>query len=136
MMILEKQHALSAVIDKAPPVPHPGFKTPEPPPEIGQLIIASATGDLAAAQAIFSQWRAKPITDRIEKRRFVVALAAAVNNQHVPVISYLLAQGVPLNIGMFVCATKLKSIAMLQLFLDHGWDINEPIDRITPPPLM
>lgn len=128
---------LSPLVFGNPPlVPRPRTNAREDPPDIEQLKVASACGDLAAVQIILSRSLARRTSEQIEKRRFVVALAAAVTNNHVLIAAHLLYHGVPLNIGLFVCATKMKSYPMLQLFLDCGWDINEPIDRVSPPPLM
>lgn len=125
------------VFGNPPLVPHPRANNArEDPPDIEQLRVASACGDLAAVQMILSRSLARRPSEQIERRRFVVALAAAVTNNHVLITAHLLYHGVPLNIGLFVCATKMKSYPMLQLFLDYGWDINEPIDRASPPPLM
>lgn len=124
------------VFGNPPLVPHSRTNAREDPPDIEQLRVASACGDLAAVQIILSRSSAKRPSEQIEKRRFVVALAAAVTNNHGLIAAHLLYHGVPLNIGLFVCATKMKSYPMLQLFLDCGWDINEPIDRASPPPLM
>lgn len=124
------------VIGNPPLVPHSRTNAQEDPPDIEQLRVASACGDLPAVQIILSRSLARRPSEQIEKRRLVVALAAAVTNNHGLIAAHLLYHGVPLNIGLFVCATKLKSYPMLQLFLDCGWDINEPIDRTTPPPLM
>lgn len=124
------------VFGNPPLVPNSQTNAREDPPDIEQLRVASACGDLAAVQIILSRSLARRPSEQIEKHRFVVALAAAVTNNHCLIAAYLLYHGVPLNIGLFVCATKLKSYPMLQLFLDCGWDINEPIDRVSPPPLM
>lgn len=124
------------VFGNPPLVPHPRTNTWEDSPDIEQIRVASACGDLAAVQIILSRSLAKQTSEQIDKRRFVVALAAAVTNNHVLIAAHLLYNGVPLNIGLFICATKMKSYPMLQLFLDCGWNINEPIDRASPPPLM
>lgn len=124
------------VFGNPPLVPQSRTNAREDRPDIEQLRVASACGDLAAVQIILSRSLASRPSEQIEKRHFVVALAAAVTNNHGLIAAHLLYHGVPLNIGLFVCATKMKSYPMLQLFLDCGWDINEPIDRVSPPPLM
>lgn len=106
------------------------------PPEVERLKEASASGNLADAKDIFSQWLAMPTSQRIEIGSFVAALTAAVENSHVHVASYLLSQGVPGLASLFVTAIEARSYEMLQTFLDHGWDINEPIKMGCPPPLM
>jgi hypothetical protein len=106
------------------------------PPVIGQLTEASASGNFFKIQAILSQFLAQPAPKDFELDHLVIALARAVKNNHVKVTSYLLSQGIPLKVGLFRHATQVKSYEMLQLFLDHGWNINEPLSYDKPPPLM
>jgi hypothetical protein len=106
------------------------------PPVIGQLTEASASGNLTEVQAILSQFLAQPAPTDFELDHLVGALDKAVKNNHVKVASYLLSQGIPMNVGLFRHATQVKSYEMLQLFLDHGWNINQQLSYTKPPPLM
>jgi hypothetical protein len=119
----------------SPSIQGPRVRKWELPPEIERLRDASASGELADAKAVFSQLVPTPIPEEFDMGPYVVALSAAVRNNHVHIASYLLSQGVPLNVELFVNATERKSYEMLQTFLDHGWNINEPIGRATPAPL-
>ena len=110
----------------------PNFQRPPSPPEFEQVRAASASGDLAAVKAAFEQWNTH---NPGWKRRFHDGLSAAIENNHLPVVSYLLSQGVDLMDLDFAQATKKKSYPMLQLLLDRGWDINAPMGRIEPPAL-
>lgn len=115
----------------------PEIRTCEPPEEVVQLEAASASGDIKAVEAVFqSQWLEKAQVDRIHIDRFASSLVMAMTYNHVSVASYLLSVGVSMNISHFTLAMEMKSYAFLQLFLDHGWDINEPISWATPGPLM
>ena len=106
------------------------------PPEIEELRVAAASGELAAVQRIFSsQWLDKAEADRIDKNLFASSLVEAIRQDGVSIASYLLSNGVSMNISHFKMAAEMKKYSMLQLFLDMGWDINAPIERTTPPPL-
>lgn len=63
------------------------------------------------------------------------ALSAAVTNNQVATVAYLLDQGVPMNQELFLYATESKSYQILQVFLEHRWDINTPVDSLRPPAL-
>ena len=41
-----------------------------------------------------------------------------------------------MNHGHVELAIEQKSYSFLQLYLDHGYNINEPLDWATPPPLL
>ncbi len=106
------------------------------PPEIEQLRLAAASGELAAVQRIFtSQWVDKVEAERIDKCLFASSLVEAIQHDDVSIASYLLSNCVSLNISYFTMAAEMKKYSMLQLFLDMGWDINAPIERTQPPPL-
>lgn len=112
----------------------PDFRRPPTPPEFEQVQAASAFGDLHAVKAAVEQWNKHSYNPEL-KRRFHAGLSAAIENNHGPVVSYLLFQGVDMNGLDFAWATKKKLYPMLQLLLDRGWDINTPMGRIEPPAL-
>jgi ribosomal protein L16 Arg81 hydroxylase len=93
------------------------------------LVTASATGDLDVVQKILSQ------NHYIPRETFCPALATAVTNNQVTTVTYLLDHDVPMNQGLFLSATELKYYQILQVFLDHSWDINTPVDALRPPAL-
>ncbi|KAI9768464.1 MAG: hypothetical protein M1840_004873 [Geoglossum simile] len=109
----------------------------QPRTEIQNLRAASAAGDLQTVQVILEQWLSIPSRQKRRIDYFSVALYDAVRNRHHEVISYLLSAGVPLNMDTVTLATKSRAYGILQLFLDHDWDINEPLRNMAlPPPLM
>lgn len=60
------------------------------------------------------------------------ALSTAIGSYRLSIISYLMDQGVKLHPNMYVPALRKldtnNAIAMFQIFLDHGWDINSKTD--------
>lgn len=99
------------------------------PSDLDLITAASATGNLDAVQRILSQDHGLP------PETLCPALAAAVLNSQVTIVTYLLDHDVPMNQGLFLFATESKSFQILQAFLDHGWDINTPVDALRPPAL-
>jgi len=132
------EQAQSVMVSSEPPwVFNPDDWVYKPPAEIKTLEVASASGDLAAVQAVFElQWLEKPLAERVEIDRFASSFVTVIQNNHISVGSYLLSKGVPFNISHIILAIKQKSYAFLQLFMSHGWDINKPIGSASPPPLM
>lgn len=104
------------------------------PPEYEQARAAGAIGDVAAVKAAFEHWNETP-HDPEFKVFFSAALFVAIQNNHVPVVSYLLDQDIDIRYSDFAEATKKKLYPMLQLLLDHGWDINRPMASNNPPAL-
>lgn len=108
----------------------------EAPPEVEKLRMAAASQDFASVQRVFtSQWLEKPGNERVDKDLFASSLVEAIQQDDVAIASYLLSNGVSMNISHFTMAVELKKYLILQLFLDTGWDINGPIERTKPPPL-
>lgn len=105
------------------------------PFELQQLATAGATGNLDALQTFFSQWQSKTLSSRSQPETICPALSAAVRNNQVATVTYLLDQGVPVNQELFLYATESKLYQVLDIFLQHGWDINTPVDFIRPPAL-
>lgn len=95
-----------------------------------------ASRDLAAVQRVFtSQWLEKAEAEKIDIGHYTSSLDEAIHQNDVPIASYLLSNGVPMDIYHFTKAAETKKYALLQLFLDMAWDINESIERTKPPPL-
>ncbi|KAJ9293833.1 hypothetical protein DTO271G3_7460 [Paecilomyces variotii] len=103
--------------------------------EIDQLTAASATGNVGALKTFFSQWQSKLLSDQFPLETLCPLLFTAVRNNQVATVAYFLDQGVPMNQELFLYATESKSYQMLQVFLEHGWDINTPVDSLRPPAL-
>ena len=132
------EQAQSVMVSSEPPwVFNPDDWVYKPPAEIKTLEVASASGDLAAVQAIFElQWLEKPLAEQVKIDCFASSFVTVIQNNHISVASYLLLKEVSINISHIILAIKQKSYPFLQLFMSHGWDINEPIGSASPSPLM
>ncbi|EEA23832.1 hypothetical protein TMatcc_006904 [Talaromyces marneffei ATCC 18224] len=67
-----------------------------------------------------------------------VHLSLAIEAKDASRVSQLLDDGAPMNFELFAQATQNKCMEILQLFLDHGWDINteSSLDSLIPSALI
>lgn len=107
---------------------------PSTPLQSERIRLASISGDITEVEDSVEQPNKEPLTPELRNRLYD-GLIAAIENQNVHIASYLLSRGVEIIDLDFANATKMKSYAMLQLLLDHGWDINLPMGWDEPPAL-
>lgn len=122
------------IVGDFPTTFNPNFRRPSTPPEFEQVRLASDSGDLAAIKDAVERLNKRSPNPEL-RRRLHAGLSAAIENKYVPVVSYLLSQGVDIMDLDFAAATKTKSYPLLQILLDHGWDINKPMGWDEPPTL-
>ena len=85
-----------------------------------ELISASATGDLPCVTALYKLLRRTKVdTERIQQ-----VLEVAVRNKQLEVISYLLRLRAFVSRELTLIAVHMQSTEILEIFLTHGWDIN------------
>lgn len=56
------------------------------------------------------------------------ALYLAVKHSHVDIVDYLLSESVQISSNHVKSATEEQNTAILELFVDHGWDIDEQME--------
>ncbi|KAL8806140.1 MAG: hypothetical protein Q9182_001541 [Xanthomendoza sp. 2 TL-2023] len=100
----------------------------QPDPQISQLQAASGAGDLATVQKISESWKGS-------KDCFGSALRPALEGGHLVVASYLLEHGTVVNSDDFWLAMQHKSYAFLDLYLRHGYNVNDTESLWHPSPL-
>jgi hypothetical protein len=59
-------------------------------------------------------------------------LYSAVDSGYGSIVEYVFSQGAVFYLALAERATQNKDIPMLQILLNHGWNINEPLDKIRP----
>lgn len=118
---------------EALPRPPSYFKFAYPTPEALQLEKASFDGDLNLVNHILQEWEAKPENDRFPQTFFGQSYSHAMRGGHISIARCLLDYGIPFKEHLcgyeFKEAMELKSYDFLQLYLDHGFDINKQIDQ-------
>jgi hypothetical protein len=63
-------------------------------------------------------------------------LCIAVEDGNTDRVTELLDQGVPMIMGHFVIATRLKHYGVLETFISRGWDINTEVSGSVPSVLL
>ncbi|KAI4246287.1 MAG: hypothetical protein L6R40_001955 [Gallowayella cf. fulva] len=105
---------------------NPNFSFPNP--QVSRLEHASSMGDMTEVKAIIQDWEQTPTADRTPKSCFDNCLRSAIDGHHLSIVHHLMAWGIPVEEfrweSDFKRAMDLSSYAVLQLFLDHGFDIN------------
>ena len=88
---------------------------------------ASAAGDLEGVKTILEQWRSDHSSSELTAKRLDDALVGAAATDQPHVVAFLLDQGAKLDSS--IVEIGMKSLTeMFQVFLDHGWNINERTD--------
>ncbi|TKA82943.1 hypothetical protein B0A55_01301 [Friedmanniomyces simplex] len=114
------------------------YAAPQPVPDCGDVIErieeASARGDLPAVQETFVELQASPAWYFYAKAPGS-ALFIAIENQRTSIVAFLLERGVTVGPSHGKIATLKRDTGVLELLLDHGWDINAQLEWASPLPL-
>lgn len=108
------------------------FKRWEPPPEqelLTQLLLKATRTAFRISFHNGGRSKFRCIAMRRLKLWFRSALAALVTNGHHLIADYLMSAG---QSSCIHYRDRLKSDAAIKLFLNHGGDIDEQINRLTP----
>ena len=105
------------------------------PPEVLQLETASASGDIASVKEILRQYDGRLKDENTSIDLFASSFKFAMRGNHLPVAAYLIEQGISFNESHFSQAMDNKAYSFLELFLEHGFDINESRSDLRPGPL-
>jgi hypothetical protein len=97
---------------------------------VEELKSACAADQLSRVQQLLKQWQSlpNPSPPRPPSRPTVhlrSALHAAVRQNRSSIVSFLLDEGFMVDFDAVSIAIKEKFIEILQVFLDHGWNINK-----------
>ncbi|KIW82350.1 hypothetical protein Z517_05377 [Fonsecaea pedrosoi CBS 271.37] len=99
---------------------------------LGEKEVAAREGDLSTVQRIFDQLRGTPFGDYWISHSASIVFNAVRNRQRAST-KYLLNQGSYPSDFLAKIAADNNDQALLELFLRHGWDINEQLKWSTPP---
>jgi len=105
------------------PLPPP---RPPPPDAValeGRLAHAAREGDLASVQTLYLEVGESPASFAAGARSH--AFGVALDAGQLPVCEYLLGQGVPYDYHWVVSVVQRRQFDLMELFLKHGWDINQ-----------
>lgn len=105
----------------------------------------AGSGNFIAIQRLFSQYHSPTNPEYLERNALAwfqnsTALELASERDNTSLTKYLLEQGLtpskPAVDAAVDRAKKTGSTELLQLYLDHGWDINQPCHLSAPPTLL
>lgn len=110
------------------------------PPEVDLLLQECASGHLEKVREIFQSYLIRVVREERDLREFVTVLLTAARKGRADILSYMLpywlSAGYPLLPEVLAwVAIDIRSVAVLEVLFDFGWDINEPMSRTAPPAL-
>ena len=90
-----------------------------------QLSMAAKAGDLPWFQETLQNWRSALAPAPLDLSSFQSILGVAISSNRLEIVSFLLEQGTIISPYIIVPALQSNNPrAVLQTFLDHGWNIN------------
>lgn len=118
---------------------------PRPPPakpvpvEVELLRLATAAGSLQDVHQILSQYILTQSPDRttgqLKLALFHTSIVEAIAKNYSIILSYLFYMRVGEPSSSMYLALQVRSSTIFEIFLNYGWNINEPIQRTQPPAL-
>lgn len=105
------------------------------PKEVTSLVNACVSEDFDSVQNIFKSYLMNRSPENHELHTFWPVLLTAVTHNCPKIVSHLLDLGLPLVSMHVEQAIKTKSTAIFDVFLQHGWKINEQLSETKPPAL-
>jgi hypothetical protein len=102
--------------------------------DLEALEFAVITGDSAHVQTLLSTWPEQG-TENQPMSSLKKFLVDAIGAKDLRIVELLLAKRTLFDLSHVQLAIEMKSIPILQSFLEHGWNINESVDWATPPTL-
>jgi len=114
------------------PVYPPHVEPPNEAQDFDAIVSALASHHLGDVQRTVSWWLMNHGTEQ-PRNRLTGHFYDVVESEDIDILDYLLDMEVPFTLLQIEIAIRKKSIPMLDMFLRHGWDINEPGSWTTPP---
>lgn len=123
-------------------LPMPGIPYYPSHPLMQQLNAACSSGDVHAFKELVSQWKQSsspsppPGPPNYPMGTLEPVIFHAIRSDQAEIVDYLLREGIIFNRLLLADAVSSEaSSAVWQVFLDHGLDINAPLERNGMPPL-
>ncbi len=99
------------------------------------------SGDVPTIRQILEQWPLQPNSNSVsgnnEQRLwpFKLVLSKAIEKANIQLVAYVLDLGLKVEMYAVMGALDIMSIEVFQAFIDHGWNINQPLWQSIPPAL-
>ena len=105
-------------------------------PEAKAMQDACASGNLTAVQSVFNTWLDRPAHERIDQDVLGASgLCEAIKRNDASIAQFLLSNVTSMESTHFAMAVEYQAYAILQLYVDRGWNINTYLSRMRPPAL-
>jgi hypothetical protein len=101
--------------------------------DINALRRVVRAGDLQGVQNTFSDWLEDDPTNVLKISSFYLCIEDAVQCDQYEILTYLLSQGILLDILDVAMAVRRKKRRALEIYMTHGWNINDPRTDLQPP---
>lgn len=137
---------ISGVHMPPPSPPHPPPRPTSPaariyvaPTETELLPVLSAAGKLRDVHQILVQYllahEPDPVTGKLDLTMFTRSICQAIASKQPAVVSYLFFMRVGKPSDYIFHACQARSTSIFEIFLQHGWDINQPVAQMDTPVL-
>lgn len=92
-------------------------------------------GSIGKFQEVLDSQLSGPEPHEFDIHDFYTVMIQAIRRDDTQFINELLRRGLPMDQLYALEAVKAKAKRALQIFLDHGWNINQPMSELKPPVL-
>ncbi len=105
------------------------------------LMTALDSGDFATINQILDRWPSQPEAGHSSGDYepslwpFKLVLSGAIEKDNIQLVSFVLDSGLKVELYAVMRALDIESIGIFEAFINHGWDINEPLGETQPPSL-
>lgn len=111
------------------PSEYPQLPTRTPPTTLEESRASCVSGDIQKFREILESSETFDICD------FYAIMIEAIKRDDVQFVKELLDRGLPMDPLYALEAVKVKGKNALEVFLQNGWNINQPISELKPPVL-
>ncbi|CAG7937607.1 unnamed protein product [Penicillium salamii] len=115
------------------PVDYPQIPTRTLPATLHKLLGFCVGGEIQRFCEILDSQCSRP--EKIDKYDLSAIMIEAIKLNRLQFIRELLHRGLPMDSLYAIEAIKLKAKDAIEVFLDNGWDINQPMSELKPPVL-
>lgn len=115
------------------PSEYPQIPTRTPPVTLEKMHASCVSGDIQKFREILDSQKAS--VESFDICDFYAIMIEAIKRDNTQFIKELLNRGLPMDPLYALEAVKVKRTDTLKVFLQNGWDINQPMSELNPPVL-
>lgn len=115
------------------PSEYPQIPTRTPPATLEKMHASCVSGDIQKFREILDSQKAS--VESFDICDFYAIMIEAIKRDNTQFIKELFDRGLPMDPPYALEAVKVKRTDTLKVFLQNGWDINQPMSELNPPVL-